>query len=339
MAGILSSIFGAPQQAPVQAQGRPGGFREMMAPDVMMPIAAGLLSGRSNAEGFANAFGAMGQGLGQKRQRNKTLEFLRQNDPEVAQLVEAGLEVKDAYQIHQQRVKAQAPDSTSGMQEYQFARSQGYDGSFMDYQQAMKKAGSTNIVMPGQPTIGTVPQGWAATKDEAGNWSMAPIAGGPEDPTQANQARAQNLATSTDTITKAAGRARKIATESGRWATGLGGQIIGETFGIGESSAGELRDQVAVLQANAKIENLQAMRAASPTGGALGAVSDSENAMLAAKAGALNPNAHPDVFQQQLDDYELSLLRVIHGYDAGTQIFEQSRQQNPDYYSKYGLEQ
>ena len=63
----------------------------------------------------------------------------------------------------------------------------------------------------------------------------------------------------------------------------------------------------------------RAMRAASPTGGALGAVSDSENAMLAAKAGALDPSS-PN-FARDLDDYELTLLKIVHGPEAGQKIF------------------
>ena len=65
------------------------------------------------------------------------------------------------------------------------------------------------------------------------------------------------------------------------------------------------------------------MRAASPTGGALGSVTDSESAMLASKAGALDPTS-PN-FVRDLDDYERSLLRTIHGREAGDLIYEQTR--------------
>ena len=78
---------------------------------------------------------------------------------------------------------------------------------------------------------------------------------------------------------------------------------------------------------NATIESLNAMRAASPTGGALGAVSDSENKMLAAKAGALDPSS-PN-FARDLDDYELTLLKTVHGAEAGERIFKETRGDKP----------
>lgn len=102
--GLLSGLFGSPQ---VGAQTRFGqGLDRLLAPEMALPMAAGLLSGRTNAEGFGNMFAAAGQA----GQRNKTMEYLRKNDPEVAELVGAGLDIKDAYAIHQQRVKAQKPE-------------------------------------------------------------------------------------------------------------------------------------------------------------------------------------------------------------------------------------
>src|SRR5690606_23743819 len=113
----------------------------------------------------------------------------------------------------------------------------------------------------------------------------------PADTSAADAAALENQTVASDTITNAASQAREIIDRSGRLAVGIGGQIISS---FPETDAAELRRQVEVLKSNAKISNLQAMRAASPTGGALGAVSDRENEMLAAKAGALDPNAGPD---------------------------------------------
>lgn len=47
---------------------------------------------------------------------------------------------------------------TSDMQEYEFARTQGYQGTFADYQQAMKKAGATNVstTVNGEPGDGAL---------------------------------------------------------------------------------------------------------------------------------------------------------------------------------------
>lgn len=69
------------------------------------------------------------------------------------------------------------------------------------------------------------------------------------------------------------------------------------------------------------------MRRESKTGGALGSVTEKETEMLANAAGALDPSAGPVRYKEALDNYELTLLRIVHGYDAGTQIFQQTRSQ------------
>lgn len=123
----------------------------------------------------------------------------------------------------------------------------------------------------------------------------------------------------TGTILGAASKARALGKG---WNVGMGGASLGMNP---ESDAAELRRQVAVLKSKATIENLSAMRQASPTGGALGAVSDSENAMLASAAGAIDPNASEAQFQAAVDNYELTLLQIVHGPVAGKKIFDQTR--------------
>jgi len=76
---------------------------------------------------------------------------------------------------------------------------------------------------------------------------------------------------------------------------------------------------VDVLKANASVENINAMRAASPTGGALGQASDSDIKLLQAKSGALDPASK--YFVRDLADYTRSLLRTVHGVGAGDDIF------------------
>lgn len=126
--------------------------------------------------------------------------------------------------------------------------------------------------------------------------------------------------TATQTITDAAATARKLA------GSGDNTGIAGAAWAMNpETDAAELRRQVEVLKSNASIENLTAMRQASPTGGALGSVTERENAMLAAAAGAIDPNAKKEDFVRALDNYELTLLQIIHGPQAGKQIFDQTR--------------
>lgn len=157
--------------------------------------------------------------------------------------------------------------------------------------------------------------------------TAAPVPGSPaalaqEAEAAAGDRKTQNQATSTDVITTAAQRARAAAED--RVATGLLGQAA--SLNPATKNA-EVYRQVDVLKSNAKIENLQAMRDASKTGGALGAVTAPELKMLEDKAGSLDP-ASP-YFQRDLDDYERTLLRTVHGQIEGDRIYEATRTGDP----------
>lgn len=158
----------------------------------------------------------------------------------------------------------------------------------------------------GLPTAAAVP-GSPAALEAAANARKAELSAGRKD-------------VSTDVITTAASIARDLAAKPGN--TGLQGAVWAN---LSETEAAEMRRQVDVLKSNASIENLTAMRQASPTGGALGAVSDRENAMLAAAAGAIDPNASGPDFQRALDNYEKVLLQIVHGPEEGARLYQESR--------------
>lgn len=47
--------------------------------------------------------------------------------------------------------------------------------------------------------------------------------------------------------------------------------------------------------------------------------------MLAAASGAIDPGASPADFQRQLDTYERTLLRIVHGPAEGDRVFAETR--------------
>lgn len=192
--------------------------------------------------------------------------------------------------------------------------------SFGEFLVADEKAG-----VAGQPSIGTITPGYSAVQDPGNpsGYRMERIPGGPEDKSAADATKASNKETLTDVVVNAAARARSAA--GNRALGGFGQGVVGAINPYSDSA--EVQRQVDVLKSNATIESLNAMRAASPTGGALGAVSDSENKMLAAKAGALDPSS-PN-FARDLDDYELTLLKTVHGAEAGERIFKETRGDKP----------
>lgn len=311
--------FGGQAQLPQQAQPQQGGgfLQQLLAPENAMPIAAALMGQQGNGQNFSNAMSAYGQTAAQTAGKNKTLDFLRKNSPELAAAVDGGMPMNDAWRVYTEQRYAQSKP-TATLQEYEFAKQQGYGGSFMDYQIDQKKAGaSQNNVTIGGGKYGTIPQGYELVEGPQGA-TMRPIPGGPEDTTKTDERKQGQADVVTRVVTTAASRARDAAKNR---AIGPIGQGIVQYNPYSDSA--EVARQVDVLKSQAKVENLSAMRQSSPTGGALGAVSDKEADMLAAKSGALDPSS-PN-FERDLDDYELTLLQVVHGPEEGARLFQQSR--------------
>lgn len=230
--------------------------------------------------------------------------------------------------------EAPADDLTSAIQNYQFLIGQGIDPPTA--QQQAFGGGQTNVsvntgangqVYPTPPfgqDYRRNPDGTVAIDPVTGTPTIVNVTGGPQATEatlldQKGDVASGRKDTSTDTVTTAAAEARRLAGLPGNtgW-TGAAWRI--SPF----SDASELQRQIDVLKSNATIENLTAMRQASPTGGALGSVTEKEGAMLASAAGALDPNSSN--FDTQLDNYEQTLFKIIHGPTEGQRIFEESRQ-------------
>ncbi|CAK7257701.1 MULTISPECIES: hypothetical protein [unclassified Shinella] len=146
--------------------------------DALMAISAGLLSGRSTQEQLGNAATGLIGARKEARQRNMTMEMLGNGNPQLVQAVQAGLlSPADAFTLHykqqladkEAQLKAQRPsymavggrvfnentgdwiDPPGGVakklpavaDEYEYAKSQGFGGSFMDYQASKRRAGNT----------------------------------------------------------------------------------------------------------------------------------------------------------------------------------------------------
>lgn len=92
-----------------QMPGNQGGnfLQQLLSPEVAMPMAAALMGQNGNAANLGNAFGAYGQAQAQVRGKNKTLDYFRQNAPEFAQMVDAGMPVNEAWQTYTKQRYAQ----------------------------------------------------------------------------------------------------------------------------------------------------------------------------------------------------------------------------------------
>ncbi len=93
-------------------------------------------------------------------------------------------------------------------------------------------------------------------------------------------------------------------------ATGLPALI---TSRIPGTSAGDLGQALQSIRANLGFEQLQAMREASPTGGALGPVSDRENQLLQATLGSLEQTQSEQALERNLKRVANALAQIVDG--------------------------
>lgn len=330
--GAMGPTFAA--QAP-----QPRGARFMDAisqnPEVLLALGSGLLGGRTGAEQWSGGLGNMAQAMGmaserrkEEKRKNETMEWLRKTAPEYAQAVEMGaLSLGDAYKMKLEAQKPQKPDFTDDIKEYNFARGQGYNGTFQDFMTEMKRAGATNINMPGQPTIGSIPQGFQAIQGPDGAYRMERIPGGPEDLTANKQAQAKQEAQKASVARKAIQSIRDKVQGGGMFDLPEVGVIGSRLSGINQEAA-DVKNQLATLQSIVSFDRLQAMREASPTGGALGAVSERELALLQSSLGALSQDSSAEDILATLDFID-SVMAKFEAYPGGMDGAINAPQQQP----------
>lgn len=190
---------------------------------------------------------------------------------------------------------------------------------------------SVTVDLGGGPELGKLSTDYGYVLDEKGNPKIdpatglpmaAPVPGSPAaieaERLKAAAANAGGIAdTTSDTIITAATRANDANNER------LVGGVLGALASYNPSTPNaEVYRQTESLKSIASIENITAMRKASPTGAALGAASDKDIELLKNKHGALDP-ASPN-YERDLMDYTRALLRTVHGDAAGDAIFTQN---------------
>ena len=225
--------------APQQAQ---GGFFDRLDPDLLLSISTGLLTGKSTQEQLGNAALGLAQHRKDQRQRNKTLEILGRDNPDLVKAVNAGLltpasAFEMAYKERRESLKAQKPsrkfvtlpngqfgfvdeanETFTSMgnaqkaesrpalaQEYQFAKENGYEGGFTDYVQLKRSGGAGN----GDNAGFKVPGGYRLKDPSNPNLGVEPIPGGPAEEMPGELAARVGMAKSF--IAKAPGLRQKLA--------------------------------------------------------------------------------------------------------------------------------
>ena len=104
--------------------------------------------------------------------------------------------------------------------------------------------------------------------------------------------------------------------------TGIVGQA---TSMIPQTSAHALGEMLFTIRSNIGFDKLQAMREASPTGGALGQVSEKENAFLQATFGSLAQSQSSEHLQYNIKRLFNAYNDIVHGVGGGPQRFDLSQ--------------
>jgi len=99
-----------------------------------------------------------------------------------------------------------------------------------------------------------------------------------------------------------------------KFSTGSTGAVMSR---LPATDATDLRKTIDTLKGNLAFETLRAMRAASPTGGALGAVSERELALLESTVASLDPNQSADQLRANLNKVKQNFERVRKLIESG----------------------
>lgn len=178
---------------------------------------------------------------------------------------------------------------TTTQKDYNLAKKEGFEGSFIDYRQAVSGVGpKTQLEMAMlQTQIEDIKDRRLAREEKR------------ESVKQIEVKKVRGLVGQIDSVLDEVGKAKTGV--KGIAATGIAGAVTASIVG---SPSYNLRRRVETIKANLGFDKLQSMRDASPTGGALGQVSERELTLLTAALTTLDPNMGEDLMLEALDKIE-----------------------------------
>lgn len=179
-------------------------------------------------------------------------------------------------------------------------------------------------------SMGTVPPGYAVIDDpttESGK-RMVPIEGSPAAAEAAAAAADAEIRTAVgssnqsfqaDVAKRAIGKAFDLM-EPDVWGPDAAGPWSSIASMNPASAAAQLRKRLTTLEASISFDSLQAMREASPTGGALGSVSEGELALLKNSMGTIDPTLEKGELAQELALIGERYTTLVYGSDAEIEV-------------------
>ena len=207
------------------------------------------------------------------------------------------------------------PKEYSDIEGFKLAQEQGYKGTFVQYQLDLKKAGADSTTM-----LPTPAKGFQYEQDKDGNWIAKIVPGGSADlEIQANSEKAKlakiNQQKAGNVVLKNVGLVRNAIANP---QTFFGVEVGPTGFGallkdIPATQAKGVAGMIDTIKGNVGFDKLQAMRDASPTGGALGQVSELELQLLMSTIGSLDQAQNQEDLLRVLDEVEYWYNHIVHG--------------------------
>lgn len=326
MAGVLSGFGNG--GGILANRPRLGGFLSNNA-NALLGFGAGIFSGQGPSA-LGQGFQGWMQGaqldqqnmerLRQEEERQRRLDALSgaygtmNLSPELLDLYEAfpelGAQAAVDYYTPEPVEPAAPPDYPSSYDEFQLMQEN------PEYAEWMMREDSPLVLIEGDeaPAFGPIPAGMARIPDpssETGYRLVAEPGGAVEEERAAAAAQAEGQRTTELT-------AANVVVEDIDYALGLAGAWTTGLLGAGASlipgtPAADLAATINTIEANVAFNALQEMRNNSPTGGALGAVTERELQLLSSTLGSLKQSQSEAAFRRNLERLKVIYLDVIHG--------------------------
>jgi hypothetical protein len=288
-------------------------------PDTMAALAMAFNSMRLNPDPNLSAVlsAQMKERRGERKdkaQRNSTAEWLRSMKMEdLARAVETGA-LTGAQAISLAR-SGGSKDGTAAMQNYaeynRILKEQGPEAADKFWQMS----GGKGL----QPQFGTIPAGFELVQDRAtGGYRMQPIKGGPADieaqqNVAAQQERVAGQQKYGQVVLENVDRIREKIKSSSLPVAGIIGSVLSKVPGTDAYDVGAMAD---TIRANIGFERLNEMRKESPTGGALGQVTERELAFLQNSLANLEQSQSQEQFERSLDVVENAYKSIMNKFSA-----------------------
>lgn len=253
------------------------------------------------------------------------------------------------------RMNPEAPDLPSSVREYEYARQQGFQGSFQDWQAANPRGTQFTVSTGDGPAqdgdILEVRGDSVLIRDSSqpNGFRLEPISGGDTAYDRAQEerqreGRQQSRERYGGVVLDSIERAEALLLDpENDFITGRAGQAL--AFINPESEAGTFESVLGDIQSNIGFDRLAVMRENSPTGGAVGQLSDPERRALQRTLGDLSNTRNPEVILRNLAQVRNAYLDALYGTpqairdavargDLGEDALQYAERVNPDQYAR-----